>query len=335
MKSEPFVSIVIPTTGKVKFIRGLVESVIKLDYPKNKFELILIGDENTDLIEKHSKIAIENGIKTVLIFEPVPAGQKRNIGTKKANGELIAFTDDDTILREDWIKNAVKHLRQNEDYVGVGGPNFTPKQGLPFAKAVGRIFGSKFLFSFRYTIGHAKPREIAHNPTCNYIIKKDIVNKIKFHPNLWPGEDVEFDIRVLKSGNKILYSPDVVVWHHRRSRPSAFLKQMFNYGKTRAQVTRMHPSSFDMRYFAFVFAFIFLMSLYFISYNNIEILDMTLNLKIPLILNGAYFATLGLAGLLVGYQTRNLKQTLYAPLVLFIQHFGFSLGLLYGFITKP
>ena len=265
----------------------------------------------------------------------MPAGQKRNIGTKKANGELIAFTDDDTILREDWIKNAVKHLRQNEDYVGVGGPNFTPKQGLPFAKAVGRIFGSKFLFSFRYTIGHAKPREIAHNPTCNYIIKKDIVNKIKFHPNLWPGEDVEFDIRVLKSGNKILYSPDVVVWHHRRSRPSAFLKQMFNYGKTRAQVTRMHPSSFDMRYFAFVFAFIFLMSLYFISYNNIEILDMTLNLKIPLILNGAYFATLGLAGLLVGYQTRNFKQTLYAPLVLFIQHFGFSLGLLYGFIVKP
>ena len=68
MKSEPFVSIVIPTTGKVKFIRGLVESVIKLDYPKNKFELILIGDENTDLIEKHSKIAIKNGIKTILIF---------------------------------------------------------------------------------------------------------------------------------------------------------------------------------------------------------------------------------------------------------------------------
>ena len=335
MKSEPFVSIVIPTTGNVKFIRGLVESVIELDYPKDKFELILIGDKNTDLIEKHSKIAIKNGINTLLIFEPVPAGQKRNIGSEKAKGDLIAFTDDDTILREDWIRNAVKHLRQNEEHVGVGGPNFTPRQGLPFAKAVGRIFGSKFLFSFRYTIGHAKAREITHNPTCNYIIKKDIVKKIKFHPNLWPGEDVEFDIRVLKAGHKILYSPDVVVWHHRRSRPRAFLEQMFNYGKTRAQVTRMHPSSFDIRYFAFVLAFTFLMSLYSISYLNIEIFNMTLNIKIPLFLNGAYFAILGLAGLLVGYQTKNIKQTIYAPLVLFIQHFGFSLGLLYGFLTKP
>ena len=118
------------------------------------------------------------------------------------------------------------------------------------------------MFSFRYTIGHAKPREIAHNPTCNYFIKKEAVSEIKFHDTLWPGEDVEFDIRLLKAGHKILYSPDVVVWHHRRSRPMAFLKQMFNYGKTRAQVTRMHPSSFDVRYFVFVFAFVFVASLF-------------------------------------------------------------------------
>ena len=53
MEKEPFVSIVIPTTGEVKYIRGLVQSVIRLDYPKNKFELIIIGDKPTDLIEKH------------------------------------------------------------------------------------------------------------------------------------------------------------------------------------------------------------------------------------------------------------------------------------------
>ena len=270
MEAEPFVSIVIPTTGKVKFIRGLVDSVIKLDYPKDKFELIFIGDKPTKLIEKHSERAVKAGINTVVEYTPVAAGQKRNIGAKKAKGDLIAFTDDDTILREDWIKNSIKHLVENKGYVGVGGPNYTPKEELPFAKAVGRIFGSKFLFSFRYTIGHSKAKEIAHNPTCNYIIKKDIVNEIKFHETLWPGEDAEFDIRVLKAGYKILYAPDVVVWHHRSPRPTAFLKQMFNYGKTRAQVTKMHPSSFDLRYFVFVIAFIVLISLYYISWKEIN-----------------------------------------------------------------
>ena len=334
MENEPYVSIVIPTTGNVKFIRGLVESVISLDYPKDKFELILIGDSPTKLIEKHSSIAKKAGINTIVEYKPVAAGKKRNIGSGIAKGELIAFTDDDTILREDWIRNAIKHLNENENYVGVGGPNFTPKEGLPFAKAVGRIFGSKFLFSFRYTIGHAKAKEIAHNPTCNYIIKKTIVNEIKFHDTLWPGEDAEFDIRVLDAGYKILYAPNVVVWHHRRSRPTAFLKQMFNYGKTRAQVTKMHPSSFDPRYFVFVFAFLILMSLYYIAWTEIEILGYNLIIQLPHSLLAAYFGILGIAGLLVGYQTKKFKQGLYAPLVLFIQHFGFSLGLIYGFLRK-
>ncbi len=320
METEPFVSIVIPTTGEVKFIKGLVESVAKLEYPKDKFELIFIGDKPTHLLEKNSNRAKEEGIDVTVAYNPVPAGQKRNIGADVAKGRL----------------KGVKHLRKNEKYVGVGGPNYTPKQGLPFAKAVGRIFGSKFLFSFRYTVGHSEARDIVHNPTCNYIIKKEVVQEVKFHDSLWPGEDVEFDIRLSKAGHKILYAPDVVVWHHRRSRPAAFLKQMFNYGKTRAQVTRMHPRSFDIRHFAFIVAFIVLMSLYSISYLKLEIPVIgELDILVPLFLNGLYFVILVLAGLLVGYQTKKLKQAAYAPIVLFIQHFGYSLGLIYGFLIRP
>tara|TARA_A100001011_G_C14234251_1_gene810258 strand:- start:59 stop:1069 length:1011 start_codon:yes stop_codon:yes gene_type:complete len=336
LENKPFVSIVIPTTGHVKFIKGLVESLNKLDYPKEKYELILIGDEETELLNDSSKKANDYGIKTVVKYEPFAAGKKRNIGVELANGDIIAFTDDDTILREDWLNNAVKHLNDNTNYVGVGGPNFTPREGLPFAKAVGRIFGSKFLFSFRYTIGHPKPKEIEHNPTCNYIIKKEVFKTVKFHNTLWPGEDAEFDIRLIKKGFKILYAPNVVVWHHRRSRPLPFLKQMFNYGKTRAQVTRMHPDSFDIRYFAFISAFFFLLALYSISFAKIELpLTGKVDLIIPVALNLTYFGIISVAGILVGLQTKKIKQGLYAPLVLFIQHFGFSIGLLYGFIKKP
>ena len=133
-----------------------------------------------------------------------------------------------------------------------------------------------------------------------------------------------------------MYAPDVVVWHHRRSRPLPFLKQMFNYGKTRAQVTRMHPGNFDLRYFAFISAFLFLMSLYYLSLSNSQIPFVgNVDLMIPIILNLAYFGIISLAGVLVGFQTGKVKQGLYAPLVLFIQHFGFSLGLLYCLIKKP
>ena len=78
------------------------------------------------------------------------------------------------------------------------------------------------------------------------------------------------------------------------------------------------------------------MTLYSISLSNIELPVIgKLDLMIPIILNLAYFTTISIAGILVGVQTGKVKQALYAPLVLFIQHFGFSIGLLYGFIRKP
>ena len=70
METEPFVSIVIPTTGEVKFIKGLVESVAKLEYPKDKFELIFIGDKSTHLLEKNSKKAKEEGIDVTVKYNP-------------------------------------------------------------------------------------------------------------------------------------------------------------------------------------------------------------------------------------------------------------------------
>ena len=331
MAPEPFVSIVVPTTGTVGYIRGMVESVARLDYPRDRFELILLGDAETPLLQRARELALEGRIALQVIFDPVAAGEKRNRGVAAAQGEFIAFTDDDTILREDWLRAAVRHLEANPGYAGVGGPNFTPREGLPFAKAVGRIFGSKFLFRFRYTAGHDEPREVDHNPTCNYVLRREAVAGVKFHSTLWPGEDVEFDIRLQQAGHRILYAPDVVVWHHRRSRPLAFLRQMFNYGVTRAQVTRMHPGSFDPRHYAFIGAFVVLVSLYGLAWQQ----PMAVPWLLPAALNAAYFGVLGMAGLLVGAQTRSFKQALYAPLVLFIQHFGYSLGLLVGLLRRP
>ena len=333
MAAEPFVSIVVPTTGRVGYLLGMVRSAVRLEYPRDRFELLLLGDAPTRPLERAEALAREGGIACRVLYAEVAAGEKRNRGVAAAQGALIAFTDDDTILREDWLRAAVRHLARNPDCAGVGGPNFTPREGLPFAKAVGRIFGSKFLFRFRYTAGHGEPREVDHNPTCNYILRREAVASVGFHPTLWPGEDVEFDIRLQQAGYHILYAPDVVVWHHRRSRPLPFLRQMFNYGVTRAQVTRMHPGSFDPRHYAFIGAFVVLASLYGLAWR--QPLPVAVPWLLPAALNAAYFGVLALAGLLVGAQTRSFKEALYAPMVMFIQHFGYSLGLLVGLLRRP
>ena len=48
---------------------------------------------------------------------------------------------------------------ENENYIGVGGPNYTPKEELPFAKAVGRIFGSTTVKE-GHTVAHLEPQHV-------------------------------------------------------------------------------------------------------------------------------------------------------------------------------
>lgn len=336
----PLISLVVPTVDDSRYLRGLLRSVEKLDYPMERLEVILIGDRRNDNLEELKERF--DRLNMIILYYPLRPGRKRNIGVDRARGELIAFTDDDCILREDWLTKGVVHLRENPDYVGVGGPNFTPPNEPPFAQAVGRIFGSRFLFSFRYTTGGRKPHPIDHNPTCNYLLLKEVAAQVRFHDTLFPGEDVEFDIRVVEAGHKLLYAPNMVVWHHRRMGPAAFAAQMYSYGKTRANVVLMHPHALQLRHFAFMLAFWAMAGLWIGAYLGndwrspdwLPLLGQVGQYWLPLALTLFYFVVIGLAGLLVGFQARSWKMLAYTPVVLVIQHFVYSLGLMVGLFRK-
>ena len=57
MASEPFVSIVVPTTGRVGHLLGMVRSTTQLDYPRDRFELLLLGDSHTRLLGQAEALA--------------------------------------------------------------------------------------------------------------------------------------------------------------------------------------------------------------------------------------------------------------------------------------
>lgn len=344
----PLISLVVPTIDDSVYVGGFLRSVNRLDYPRDRLEVILVGDRQNDHLEQFKNRFPEMDL--AVLYYPLRPGRKRNIGIDRARGEYIAFADDDCIVREDWLKTGVTHLRENQAFVGVGGPNFTPPNEPPFARAVGRIFGSRFLFSFRYTAGGTRAHEIDHNPTCNYLLQKDVAQKIQFHNTLFPGEDVEFDIRLKKEGYRLLYAPNMVVWHHRRMGPCAFARQMYSYGKTRANVVRMHPQQAQLRHFAFFIAFFFMAGLWLAGFmgvnwpGNVDQIPFNESIPgwikelgpvwVPLSLTLFYFLVIALAGLLVGYKDRSVKTLVYTPVVLVIQHFVYSVGLLVGLVRK-
>jgi cellulose synthase/poly-beta-1,6-N-acetylglucosamine synthase-like glycosyltransferase len=100
---EPLVSIVIPAYNEGGHIAKTITSLLELDYPKDKLELIVVDDGSTD---NTFAIAKEFEQKGALVFTKENAGKGAalNFGIKHASGELVATMDADSIVTPGTIR---------------------------------------------------------------------------------------------------------------------------------------------------------------------------------------------------------------------------------------
>ncbi|MEW6108966.1 MAG: glycosyltransferase [Nitrospirota bacterium] len=229
---EPLISIIIPVKNEAELLKKCLESIDALDYPKKKIEVIVPDGLSTD---GASEIAKQYGAE-VILNKKQTVSPGRNIGFKISKGELIAFTDADCIVDGMWLKNAVKYFR-DENVACVGGPNLTPPEEGNFSKAVGFVFGQRI---FAAGSVHARVlneiKEVKSIPGCNAIYRKEALDKVMpIDESLLTCDDTELNRRLLDEGYKLLYTPDVFVWHHRRPDARRLWKQMYRYAIGRLQ----------------------------------------------------------------------------------------------------
>ena len=264
MNKEIFVSIIVPVS---KFNKNLEECIIncqKLNY--SEYELIILSDESFDFPGNHVRI-IPTG-------KMGPAG-KRNIGVEKSKGNIIAFIDDDTYPEPDWLKVAVRNFK--DPYVAaVGGPAVTPKSDTNLQKASGAVYESFVgggVYRYRYIPG--KRQYVDDFPSCNFIVRKSILEKLGgFRTNFWPGEDTALCLDIVhKLDKKIVYDPQVLIYHHRRSLFKGHLLQVRAYALHRGYFAKRFPkTSLRLSYFlpsilvlCLLFGWIISVELYFIG----------------------------------------------------------------------
>jgi GT2 family glycosyltransferase len=96
-----------------------------------------------------------------------------------------------------------------------------------------------------------KRRYVDDYPTVNLIINKDDFNKVNgFDEQYWPGEDTILCLKLTKELNKkILYSPMIKVFHHRREAIIPHLQQIKRYAIHRGLFAKKFPqTSFRIGY---------------------------------------------------------------------------------------
>ena len=239
-------SIIIPVKEINDYILESVPITLKLDY--TDFEIIILPNSKP---ESPPVFSTNERVKIIPTGKVSPA-VKRDIGAEHAKYEYLAFLDDDAYPAPDWLKVAEKVFQEN-NVSAIGGPGITPPQNTLLQKASG-LFYETYLggggMDYRY-IPSRKPFLVDDYPTVNLIVSKKAFDSIGgFDNEYWPGEDTKFCHDLVEIGHKILYSPHLIVWHHRRSVLAPHLKQVGNYGKHRGYFAKKFPrTSLRLTYF--------------------------------------------------------------------------------------
>lgn len=252
---------------------------------------------------------------------------KRDIGAKNASGEFLAFIDDDAYPNERWLERSLEYFNDPEVAI-VCGPSLTPHDDSLKQIASGKIYESFIVsgkFTYRYKIG--KHMFVDDFPSSNMIVRKDVFDKVGgFSTKYWPGEDTKLCLDIVYNlGKRILYSPDLHCYHHRRKVFIPHLRQCFSYALHRGFFVKRFPeNSRVLSYFIPLFLLILSILFPFLGFIDASFLF------IYLILLFSYFVIVFIASL----NTRKIDLIGYILLGIILTHITYGVGFLIGLMSK-
>ncbi|WP_417360032.1 MULTISPECIES: glycosyltransferase family 2 protein [Gammaproteobacteria] len=202
-------SIILATCNRADIIVGTLESIKSIRLKDHELELIVIDQSFDD----KTYLALEEYFPyiNILYFHALRRGlsHSRNLGLDFARGDYVCFGDDDCAYSHDLLDSLNKYVLDNQSDI-IGGGVYIP-------------FTSKLT---RYTY-YDKPCMIKMRNMAKLItsisifVRRNIIsdNGFKFDDKFGLGaefsscEELDFVYRILDSGFKGIYRPDVVVYH--------------------------------------------------------------------------------------------------------------------------
>lgn len=236
----PEIPILIPFPKWDEWVAECISGCAQLDYPM--FEIWLLPDEQLppDRLDEAKRLAKKRMLRVLPTGRGNPA-QKRNVALRVSSHSWAALIDADAFPRQDWLRKA---FQEAEDDVGViAGPNITPPRDPLSRQLSGLVMQSPLGFGAAYIRHHPAPRhDLEEMPTCNMLIRR--LPGLLFREEFSTAEDMMYCRDVRERGMRIRYSPDVVVFHHRRRFPKDFARQFYYYGRDKGRLfARGHHSS--------------------------------------------------------------------------------------------
>ncbi|MEI7718285.1 MAG: glycosyltransferase [archaeon] len=208
-KELPFLTIIIPAYNEEKSIKRTIETALASDYPKNKFEIIVVDDGSKD---NTLKIARSMQNKFVKVFTKVNGGKASalNLAISKARGEVIITMDADTFIEKNSAIEMIRYFKDREVM------SVTPSIILHEPKGIlQRVQQMEYVLGIFLRKVFASLNSIHVTPGAFSAYRKSFFDKYGGYIGMESGnltEDLEMALRIQSHGYKIENSVNSAVY---------------------------------------------------------------------------------------------------------------------------
>jgi GT2 family glycosyltransferase len=222
--TKPLISVVVPTRDRPGQIGACVESILK--NPGDAFELVVVDQSKDDATEGLLSAQAADPRLRYIRSATRGASASRNVGIGSTHAPLLAFTDDDCRVSEDWIARLMEVFATNPEAGMVFGRVSLPEGSCE------RGFGADFQPHRRVYENCYPAPDVAWGIGANMAVRRDVFDRIGiFDELLGPGsifpaaEDTDLTIRALAAGVRVVNADEVSVLHLgvREGRAASFL----------------------------------------------------------------------------------------------------------------
>ncbi|MBW3012008.1 glycosyltransferase family 2 protein [Candidatus Woesearchaeota archaeon] len=197
LKEFPFVSVIVPAHNEQDSVEGTARSILAINYPKARYELIMVNDGSRDRtldIMKGIKRRFPNRNIRIISHKNVGKAASMNKAIASAKGEYFACLDADSFVDKDALRKMIS-MHQNDPSIAAVTPAMKVTQANTFLQKLQRL---EYIMSIFYAriMGHMDMIYVAPGPFSVY--KKDIIQKIGGFDKNSIVEDQEIGYRIQK-----------------------------------------------------------------------------------------------------------------------------------------
>ena len=299
----PTISVVIPVRP-TESPSAAVESLRQVDYPPERFEVIVIPGHRPS--------------------------RQRNLGVNAARGDIIFFLDNDSQARPDLFARAVACF-DHDRVAGVGGPNIACGEPANLVEVVSECvltipLGTGRIKARYKAVGDRRVASERELILCNLAMRRSVLEEVGgIDERLYPNEENELISRIVSPpyAYHFVYAPDVVVYRRRPQRLSRYFRTIFGYGRGRVQQTFTRPKLRNLQHFLPLGFLLYLVAALFIRHPLVWA---------PAILYGLTVLAVGFG---FAVSEKRIAAGALGVLMLAGTHLAYALGMLWGVLIVP